>query len=259
MSNGNRPDTGARRKARGGYTLVELAISLSVIGLLLTGILKGQELINNAKTKAIAERQNSMKSAWYAYVTRYGGIPGDHAEADIYVLGAAPGNGDGVVEYFESPLAFQHLTSAGFLRCAQCTATETGLTTPSNSPVNTYGGVMAVFEDFFNFAARNATGSRSARLQIHTGNKIPSNIIAEVDRKVDDGIPNTGDFLVNSFDHTTARTPIGASVNDIRSECMSLNPDGTGTTPEDAQANQPQYWRPLNLPIHGNCGGSVDL
>ena len=59
-----------------GFTLVEIAIVLVIIGLLLGGVLKGQELINNAKVRSIADRQISMKVAWFAFLDRFAALPG---------------------------------------------------------------------------------------------------------------------------------------------------------------------------------------
>ncbi len=42
------------KSQQSGFTLVEIAIVLVIIGLLLGGILKGQELINSAKVKNLA-------------------------------------------------------------------------------------------------------------------------------------------------------------------------------------------------------------
>ncbi|MBE8158261.1 MAG: prepilin-type N-terminal cleavage/methylation domain-containing protein, partial [Betaproteobacteria bacterium] len=68
----------AKITALRGVTLVEIAIVLVIIGLLLGGILKGQELINNAKVRAIADRQNSMKVAWFSFIDRFQALPGDY-------------------------------------------------------------------------------------------------------------------------------------------------------------------------------------
>ncbi|MCK5666213.1 MAG: prepilin-type N-terminal cleavage/methylation domain-containing protein, partial [Thiotrichaceae bacterium] len=40
-------------KKQGGFTLIEIAIVLVIIGLLLGGVLKGQELINTARVRAL--------------------------------------------------------------------------------------------------------------------------------------------------------------------------------------------------------------
>ena len=44
------------KNKQGGFTLVEIAIVLVIIGLLLGGVLKGQELINSAKVKNMASQ-----------------------------------------------------------------------------------------------------------------------------------------------------------------------------------------------------------
>ena len=110
---------------QGGFTLVEIAIVLVIIGLLLGGILKGQELINNAKVRSVADRQNSLKAAWFGFIDRYNFIPGDSRRAVQLVPGAAERTdvneaGNGRLTLGESVLAMNHLRGAGFLRCPQC-------------------------------------------------------------------------------------------------------------------------------------------
>ena len=109
------------KKSYKGVTLVEIAIVLVIIGLLLGGVLKGQELINNAKVRSIADRQNSLKVAWFAFIDRFQAMPGDFVRAAQYIPGAVNGDGDGFIDHEESPIAFQHMTAAGYLRCPQCT------------------------------------------------------------------------------------------------------------------------------------------
>ena len=74
---------------QGGFTLVEIAIVLVIIGLLLGGILKGQELINNAKVRSVADRQNSLKAAWFGFIDRYNFIPGDSSTRGAIGAGRA--------------------------------------------------------------------------------------------------------------------------------------------------------------------------
>jgi len=60
-----------------GFTLVEIAIVLVIIGLLLGGVLKGQELINSAKVKNFASDIRNISTFVYAYQDRFRALPGD--------------------------------------------------------------------------------------------------------------------------------------------------------------------------------------
>ena len=62
-----------------GFTLVEIAIVLVIIGLLLGGILKGQEMITQARIKNVINDFNGITAAYFSYQDRYRAIPGDDA------------------------------------------------------------------------------------------------------------------------------------------------------------------------------------
>ena len=67
-----------RNKSRqSGFTLVEIAIVLVIIGLLLGGVLKGQEMIENAKIKSIVNDMKAIQAAYNGYLDRYHALPGD--------------------------------------------------------------------------------------------------------------------------------------------------------------------------------------
>ncbi|HXC19945.1 MAG TPA: prepilin-type N-terminal cleavage/methylation domain-containing protein, partial [Steroidobacteraceae bacterium] len=70
-----------RRKQQSGYTLVEIAIVLVIIGLLLGGVLKGQELIYNQKVKSTYDNYRQFTAAMYGYQDRYKALPGDDPQA----------------------------------------------------------------------------------------------------------------------------------------------------------------------------------
>ena len=277
---------------QGGFTLVEIAIVLVIIGLLLGGILKGQELINNAKVRSVADRQNSLKAAWFGFIDRYNFIPGDSRRAAQLVPGAldrddvTTGNsrpGDGRLSLGESVLAMHHLTGAGFLRCPQCNglsgaSTSNGtaniLPNAENSLINQYSGVMSIWNDGGFSASRdgNPAGQVSGRLQIHSGSQIPSNILSEVDRKIDDGVANSGDMVWNGFDPLQSTgvqsTTIGNGATHSENgaepssvECMNevLNlVTGAGAT--DIYQDVEYSWRSTDRDggaVWNNCGAGV--
>src|SRR5690349_19165494 len=83
-------------KRHNGFTLVEIAIVLVIIGLLLGGILKGQEMVTQAKIKNSIADFSGISAAYYGYQDRYRQIPGDDSGATRWT-GAFGGDGNGVV------------------------------------------------------------------------------------------------------------------------------------------------------------------
>ena len=68
---------------QGGFTLVEIAIVLVIIGLLLGGVLKGQELINSAKVKNMVNDFRTASALVYGYQDRFKSFPGDQTQAQL--------------------------------------------------------------------------------------------------------------------------------------------------------------------------------
>src|SRR5437867_3708850 len=71
-----------------GFTLVEIAIVLVIIGLLLGGILRGQEMITQAKIKNVIADYTGVSAAYHGYQDRYRSIPGDDPQAAARWAGA---------------------------------------------------------------------------------------------------------------------------------------------------------------------------
>ena len=115
------------RTKQSGFTLIEIAIVLVIIGLLLGGVLKGQELINSAKVKNLATDFRNIPLYFYGYQDRFKALPGDDARVVANLTGATlattptskQGNGviDGVwnsaTTTDESLLFWQHVRLAG--------------------------------------------------------------------------------------------------------------------------------------------------
>ena len=194
------------KRNQSGFTLVEIAIVLVIVGLLLGGILKGQELVQNAKVRNIADQQNAIKAAYYAFQDRYRALPGDYVAAGTNIPNvAAATNGDGNAQIGvpggasnEPVFAWHHLTNAGFISCSECAAQAAvpGTPTAANSPSNANGGVMTIsFDGVYQDAAVPPTSINNLK----SGGQIPSNLLAEVDRKIDDGNPQTGAMRFSIF------------------------------------------------------------
>lgn len=181
-------------KRQSGFTLVEIAIVLVIIGLLLGGILKGQEMIVQARIKNVINDLNGITAAYASYQDRYRAIPGDDAGAQArWTLGApaAPSTpGDGTVDGAynaptaatepESRLFWWHLRQAGFIP---------GPTTPapqaSAQPTNAVSGMVGV-QSGVGVATMGMAG-----LIVCTAN-IPDKIAIAVDTQTDDQNALTG-------------------------------------------------------------------
>jgi prepilin-type N-terminal cleavage/methylation domain-containing protein len=88
------------KSQQSGFTLIEIAIVLVIIGLLLGGVLKGQELIENSRIKSVVADMRGVSAAFTGYFDRYRALPGDELGATTLGRGwgAIPaGNNDGVL------------------------------------------------------------------------------------------------------------------------------------------------------------------
>ena len=187
-----------------GFTLVEIAIVLVIIGLLLGGILKGQEMITQAKIKNVIADFSGVSAAYHGYVDRYKKIPGDDPCAGGAVTAAicgtttgrwstaSSGNGNGIVagKYNsttatdESLLWWDHLRRAGFVA-------GTGI----SQPFNALSGMIGV-------QTGDAAATPAAVLKDGSGNgfvgiiicsaNLPDKIAIAADTQMDDGVPNAG-------------------------------------------------------------------
>lgn len=181
-------------KKQGGFTLVEIAIVLVIVGLLLAGVLKGQELIESSRTKSMAKDLNSMTAVVASYQDRYRGVPGDDltaaaiasrgwAAGPALVAVAASNNliGAGGVNPFaaaagtENTQAIRALRFAGFIE---------GNAADVTLPPSAAGGLVGLTNTVFGFGARNVVCL----------NNLTGKQAGALDRLLDDGVSNTGDI-----------------------------------------------------------------
>jgi prepilin-type N-terminal cleavage/methylation domain-containing protein len=196
-----------------GFTLIEIAIVLVIIGLLLGGVLKGQELITGARVRNLISQQDGIKAAFFGFQDRFRALPGDYATASTNINNVSlNGNGNGRIEpnaaapafTHEEILAWNHLTAAGFLNGSFTTASGDALATDTNNPKNPYSVYIQIIYDQV-----YGTGTPPFKHNLKTGNQVPVEIIAEVDRKIDDGLPFAGGFQYSVYvpNGGTALTP----------------------------------------------------
>jgi len=171
-------------KRNGGFTLVEIAIVLVIIGLLLGGILKGQELMTNAKIKRTVNDFNGITAAVYSYMDRYAKLPGDDDNASTRWNGVCGGNGDGdgyieqawlsVNDADESRKLWAHLRAAGLINGSLDNCTQ---------PTHAFGGRIGI--------QRNVYGMVGTVICLEG---IEGKIGEILDRQLDDGDRDSGNL-----------------------------------------------------------------
>lgn len=179
------------RRPQAGFTLIEIAIVLVIIGLLLGGVLKGQELITNSKVRNAINDMNGISAAYNGYIDRYRRIPGDDGNGATLALrgsawtGMAGGNNNGVLQSAtafsgggEGSNFFRHLRAAGFITGNPADA---GL---AARPRNAFGGLIGASS-----VASTMTGNAVCLSQV------PGKAAQQMDTQLDDGRPNNGQFV----------------------------------------------------------------
>ncbi|MDD5058544.1 MAG: prepilin-type N-terminal cleavage/methylation domain-containing protein [Sideroxydans sp.] len=220
-----------------GFTLVEIAIVLVIIGLLLGGVLKGQELIENAKVKNSVKDIQGISSAYYAYVDRFKRLPGDDGNlATLRLRGGTwaaattpaltAGNNDGVLldtaaQVFtpgaESTSFWQHLKASGLI---SGNANDVGA---AAAPRNAFNGLIGLAA--YN-AAGTVTGAKGISICL---SQVPGKAARAIDSQMDDGVTDSGSIRATLGSAGTNTAPgaaelaaVGYNDDNIYTICSTL-------------------------------------
>ena len=221
------------KRNQSGFTLIEIAIVLVIIGLLLGGVLKGQELINSAKVKNLASDFKNIPVFVYGYQDKFKALPGDDANCcganghlgATATIGstatcnnglAAPCTGNGVVDGAwdsvtagdESVVFWQHVRLAG-LAPGQTVVSVAGGRTDPYFPLNAVGGRIGIEAGGTKPPIANMKGT-----YIICSEGILGKFAKQLDTTMDDGVPNTGSIMIMAVNTAAAgpatRTPATA-------------------------------------------------
>jgi prepilin-type N-terminal cleavage/methylation domain-containing protein len=171
-----------KTQSRKAFTMVELAIVLVIIGLIMGAVLKGQELINNAKQKRLYSLKQEISAAILTYYDKFSAYPGDDPQATSHVGDSTKnGDGDGFIDGGfvsncsnhdkESCALWEHLRLANIL-------SGSGVTNPRNP----YGGAVSVAY----------TGIHNKYANWIRFDNLPEEVTKSIDEKYDDGKYDTG-------------------------------------------------------------------
>lgn len=221
-----------------GFTLLEMAIVITIIGLLTGGIIAGKSVLEGAERRSILTDVERINSAVTAFQTKYGSLPGDMYDATT-IWGAAhttpatcqttnsgtvatcDGNGNGQIgdtgNEFEMFRAWQQLANGGFIEGKFTGIAASGGTTNADVGVNVLQNKI------------KGTGFTLRFLGTGSGNYYPLTdyghileygmengttytntpaLTAEdamgIDAKADDGLPGSG--IIRSYTNTARTT-----------------------------------------------------
>ncbi len=227
----------ARPRGQAGFTLIEIAIVLVIIGLLLGGVLKGQELINNARVKSYANDFRNIPVYIYGYQDRFRALPGDDAAVATRIPGATlattpagtVGNGvingawNSVTGTDETCLFWQHVRLANL--ATGSSTVNCAVLTGGYYPQNANGGNIGI-QSTVGFTTITLPTVMTATYIICSAN-ILGQFVLQLDQTMDDGNPETGSMRAirqSALAAATAATTLVVQANpgDSFTVCMGV-------------------------------------
>jgi prepilin-type N-terminal cleavage/methylation domain-containing protein len=205
------------RTRQKGFTLLEITIVMVIVGLLVSGVVKGQELVMQARMKETLSELNGLTGAYFAYLDRYRALPGDDLRADgrWQIFGAKSGNNDGVVggAYDQTPPglatfdpantpAHESLNFWWHMRLAGFVSGSTTGQAAYGQPINSTNGMVGV-----------QNGGLGLYGLLVCSQNLPDRIASAVDTQLDDQRSNTGSVRARLTTGNSS-VPVGGPATD---------------------------------------------
>lgn len=137
------------RKKLPGFSLIELSIVMIIVGIIMAGVFKGQDLIEAARLQSTVSEMNRIKMLILQYHDQFGYWPGnDHQASQRFGNGVQSGNGNGLIQDRESAEVWRHLHAAGLLEmdCSPSPKIGGQLTVKGNPDPNLSGNWIILSE-----------------------------------------------------------------------------------------------------------------
>lgn len=226
------------RHSESGFTLVELAIVIVIIGLIIGGVLVGQDMIKAAEIRATISQWEKYNSALNTFRDKFGGYPGDLRNATNFgfnsrtsgTAGATTGDGNSLLEDCaatpgmlvgcENAVFFEDLFIANLIPTNISLATA-GLRTTNHAAADDTTGMFPDAEiggstvwTVYSTGGRNwyhLAGIDDANAGPDLTNSVQPITAYNMDNKIDDGVANQG-IVLSATDRGTMGT--GAGIDD---------------------------------------------
>ena len=246
-----------QKESESGFTLVELSIVLVIVGLIVGGILVGQDMIKAATVRSQMTQLDSFNAAANTFCYIYLYYPGfvATAVATQYGLVAAAartganslGDGDGLIEgsgtaanaadlanetlLFWSDLNQVGMLAGGFYDSSRTTTTLAGALTAAafgnfvpKAKLGRGTSVMVLPAVGNNYFYLGAPQSATAAGVVTWADALTPTEADNLDEKMDDGFPDTG--IMRSFNTTvdaiaTTQAPTGGNATPTAGDCYN--------------------------------------
>jgi len=200
---------------KNGFTLLELAIVLVIIGLVVGGVLVGTDLIKSAKLQKVLREVQSYQNAVATFQLKYSALPGDMPDPERYFPGLVwnsgeAGHGDGIILGGpEGADAWRQMSLAGLIGAGGMQGAEYCGFSPSSPGSNCpqrrditapgsaysdrtgwYIGISYIRDSKNSFLFSGSGGY--AKAWGARSNALTSLGASNIDAKIDDGMPSTG-------------------------------------------------------------------